>query len=85
MGTPTVLANGDQCWCVGEMLHREDGPAVIYVDGKRHRESGPAVIETNPIKYIWYINNVKVSETDYMISKVKAVIFYSKPITHLNE
>jgi len=44
-------------------LHREDGPAVEYVDGskfwyqndKLHREDGPAVVNVNGIKR-WYIN-----------------------------
>lgn len=46
------------------LLHREDGPAVKYVNetewwclnGKRHRESGPAVVwESGPGE--WWVNN----------------------------
>ena len=44
-------------------LHREDGPAVEWVDGgkewylngKSHRENGPAIKYVNGSKY-WYLN-----------------------------
>jgi len=48
-------SDGTQKWCVGFILHRLDGPAVIcptgyhawYVNGQRHRVGGPA--ETNTL------------------------------------
>ena len=47
-----------KCWYVDEKLHREDGPAVEYVNGsksryiddKLHREDGPAIERSNGIK-----------------------------------
>lgn len=45
------------------ILHREDGPAIIYKsgakvwfsNGERHRENGPAIIYENDDQS-WYIN-----------------------------
>jgi len=45
-------------------LHREDGPAVEYVDGtkhwyingKHHREDGPAIVRADGSKF-WFLNN----------------------------
>ena len=53
------------------ILHREDGPAVVYADGdkswyfngKRHRMDGPA-IEWNNNSKIWYINDVLIFKTN---------------------
>ena len=54
---------GDKEWWVDGKRHREDGPAVEYVDGGKswyrdgllHREDGPAVEYVNGDKY-WYKN-----------------------------
>lgn len=54
-----------KCWYKNDILHREDGPAVEYlngdkywyIDGKLHREDGPAVEWYNGDKE-WYINGV---------------------------
>jgi len=52
-------------WYLNDKLHREDGPAIEYVEighrywylnGKKHREDGPAVEESNGHKE-WWINN----------------------------
>lgn len=51
-------------------LHREDGPAVMYLNGTsawfrnglRHREDGPAVIWADGSRY-WYLNGTYYSET----------------------
>ena len=56
---------GTKCYYVNNVLHREDGPAVEYVDGdkfwykngKAHRENGPAVEYSNGDK-IWYKNGI---------------------------
>lgn len=47
-----LSGEGNRYWFKDECVHREDGPAVIrldgseewWVNGKRHREGGPAVI-----------------------------------------
>jgi len=48
-------------------LHREDGPAVVYLDGSHswyrnghfHREGGPAIVYTDGSQY-WYLNGQQV-------------------------
>ena len=55
-----------------EQLHREDGPAVEYINGykewylngKRHREDGPAVELANGTKY-WYLNGEYHTEQEF--------------------
>jgi hypothetical protein len=61
-------------------LHKEDGPAVIYkngreewyINGKRHREDGPAV-DAQKIK-IWYKKGLRHREDDLPA----LITFYSK-------
>ena len=56
---------GDKHWFLNGKLHREDGPAVEYVDGykswylngKFHREDGPAVEYENGDKQ-WFLNGL---------------------------
>ena len=53
--------------CMNGVLHRDDGPAVIfsngskawYKNGERHREDGPAVIYSDGSK-VWYKNGVRI-------------------------
>jgi len=53
---------GTKYWYLNDRLHREDGPAVEYVDGdkwwyfhgKPHRLDGPTVEYTNGYKSWWY-------------------------------
>ena len=43
-----------RCYNDAGQLHREDGPAIVYMDGRQfwyqngklHREDGPAVVDT---------------------------------------
>jgi hypothetical protein len=56
-------------WRLDRQLHREDGPAIEWIDGrkewylngKRHRIDGPA-IEWSDGSKDWYLNGVKYSE-----------------------
>jgi hypothetical protein len=58
------LPNGD--------LHREDGPAIEYIDGDKywyingqsHREDGPAIEFINSYKS-WYLNNIRCTKKEY--------------------
>ena len=58
-----IVKCGGKYWYLNENLHREDGPAVEYVNGtkfwylngKRHREDGPAVEYADGGKE-WYLN-----------------------------
>ena len=62
--TPNIDDNGTVGWSVNGKLHREDGPALEYLngrkewwlDGKIHREDGPAVITPIGSLY-WYLNH----------------------------
>jgi hypothetical protein len=61
---------GEQEWYLNDILHRTDGPAVIWPDGsqqwftngERHRIDGPAVILADGYQ-AWYIND-KCHRTD---------------------
>ena len=63
-------------WYFSNKLHRENGPAVEYVDGakwwykngKPHREDGPAW-ESNTGEKNWYLGGKKLTEKE--INKVK--------------
>jgi hypothetical protein len=59
------ITDGKEIWKNQQgLLHREDGPAVVYSDGTRewyrndqlHREDGPAVVFPDGRKY-WYRND----------------------------
>ena len=58
------------CYYKDNLLHREDGPALISGDneikkyffrGKLHRENGPAIENDNGYK-AWYTNGEKIKE-----------------------
>lgn len=60
----TISSDVLHAWHLGDLLHREDGPAVIrsngtevwYRFGKIHREDGPAIIhrEGSAVGESWY-------------------------------
>lgn len=72
-------------WYKDGKLHREDGPAVEYVDGERrwlkngylHREDGPAVECCNTIKY-WCYNGqyLKASSQEELIRYMNLKLFW---------
>jgi len=83
----TVNSSGDKVYYVNNILHREDGPAVIYSsgtkfwykNGKLHREEGPAVELSNGQKG-WYLNNIFYGSNDDFTSEswkrfIKTIIF----------
>jgi len=57
---------GNKYWCLNDLLHREDGPAVEYANGDKvwyingqcHREDGPAIEWAYGGKE-WHINGEK--------------------------
>jgi len=76
---------GNRYWCNDNYeLHREDGPAVEYVngdrswyrDGKPHREDGPAIDWVSNGLQEWWFNgqqfNVNSQEEFERILKIKA-------------
>lgn len=60
----TRYRDGTLAWYLDGLLHREDGPAIVwlngigqwYRDGFRHREDGPAVIWANGTEE-WFFND----------------------------
>ena len=56
-----TFPDGTKEWKVNGILHREDGPAIVWSDGsqfwyrddQRHREDGPAVIWANGLEEYW--------------------------------
>ena len=73
-------STGNKYLFLNGKLHREDGPAIEYIDGAKswylngnlHREDGPA-IEWNDGSKRWYLNNKRFSEKEYL-KAVKKII-----------
>ena len=61
--TVTTAPDGVRYWRIGDVIHREDGPAIEwpdgtgfwYLHGRLHREDGPAV-ELPDGSGAWYID-----------------------------
>ncbi len=72
-------------WYLNHVLHREDYPAVEYINGdktwylndKRHREDGPAVELANGSKS-WWINDKKIncSSNEEFLKLIKLKAFW---------
>jgi hypothetical protein len=70
--TVEVYESGTKHWYLNGKKHREDGPAVEYIDGgeswylngKRHREDGPAVDWDDGTKE-WYLNGEELTEEEH--------------------
>ena len=64
--------NNDRFWFYNGNRHREDGPAVEFVNGKKlwylngklHREDGPAVEYASGSKS-WYIKGKRLTEKEF--------------------
>ena len=73
--TVKIDDNGTKRWYSNDKLHREDGPAIEYVDGDKswwingqlHREDGPAIEDADGYKS-WWINGKRVTEQDVLDS-----------------
>jgi hypothetical protein len=71
------------CYYLNGKYHREDGPAIEYVNGnkfwykngKQHREDGPAVEYTNGTKY-WYKNGKLHREKGPAIECVRGDVYW---------
>jgi hypothetical protein len=83
---------GTKYWYKNDLLHRTEGPAVIYSDGaqawffegKQHRVDGPAIIDSDGSKF-WYFED-KLHRTDgpAIIYSDGSVCWYlhGKPLTY---
>ena len=64
-----VNENGTKSWWLNNKLHREDGPALEYVNGDKlwylngnlHREDGPAFEHANGDKE-WWLNGKYITD-----------------------
>jgi len=68
-----VNGRGTKCYYVNNKLHREDGPAIEWVNGEKqwiinghllHREDGPAILMPDGREY-FFLNNIEYSKEDY--------------------
>jgi len=63
---------GTKHWYLDGMLHRVDGPALVYPNGDEywylhtglHREDGPAIEFSDGAKR-WYLDGIGVTEEDF--------------------
>jgi len=63
------------------ILHREDGPAIEWVDGYKiwylngqlHREDGPAVEVFSGGKE-WHLNGVRLTEQEFLLKTAKETV-----------
>jgi hypothetical protein len=78
--TVKVNSEGTKYWCLNGKLHREDGPAIEYINGtkqwclngKLHREDGPAIEYSYGTKS-WWLEGKRVTEEEFnMRMKAKA-------------
>ena len=75
-GPPYIIKQGGASFYYKDpdhsILHREDGPAIVWSDGRRswwingdrHREDGPAVIYADGSKN-WWVNGKKLTEDEF--------------------
>jgi hypothetical protein len=80
----TYIVKVDDCgtnrWYLDDKLHRENGPAIEWVDGTKcwclngvfHRVDGPAIEYANGSKE-WYLGGVKYTEANWRKQLQKTV------------
>jgi protein associated with RNAse G/E len=74
---PASKHGGTTYWFKNGIIHRENGPAIEYKEGKKvwikngkmHREDGPAVTFFSSEE--WFIEGVKVDKDDFLNSLIK--------------
>ena len=81
-----LYPDGDKEYYNNEgLLHREDGPAVIYkngpkcwyLNGKRHRIDGPAIERPNSINNNWFYHGkfIHVTSQQEFERYIKLLVF----------
>jgi hypothetical protein len=69
----TTDGEGNKRWFLNGKFHREDGPAIVYVNGtkwwamygKRHRTDGPAIDNSDGHKE-WYLNGYSYTFDEWL-------------------
>lgn len=63
-----------KCWYQNGLLHREDGPAILWpngssewrVNGKLHRLDGPAVLRSEDLFYNeWWVEGQQIDPVNF--------------------
>lgn len=77
-----VVDNNSKYWYQGGKLHRDDGPAVEYIDakmwywhGKRHRKGGPAIMFDSGSQ-AWYVDGELHREDGPAIEHYYSKVWY---------
>ena len=80
-----IYPSGNKEWYLNGLAHREDGPAVEFINGDKawylngflHREDGPAREFVNGDK-IWYLHGKKIDckDNQEFLRIVKLKIFF---------
>ena len=75
---------GSKHWYINGLLHREDGPAIEWIDGhkhwflngKLHREDGPAIEWADGAKY-WFYKGKRISckDNEEFLRMIKMIVF----------
>ena len=78
------INSGDKFWYLNDKIHREDGPAIEYVNGtkiwllngKWHREDGPAIEYADGSKR-WYYQDKHINCKDHQefLKMIKLIVF----------
>ena len=74
---------GDKYWVLDGKYHREDGPAIIAMDGMLqwringllHREDGPAIVYTKHKHQEYFLKDKEIDKKEF----IKILIKHFKP------
>jgi len=77
MPNPEADGHGTKRWYFNGLLHRTDGPAVVYSDGSKqwflndrlHRIDGPASAWSDGSNY-WYLHGKALTEEQHRLATV---------------
>lgn len=83
--TPFVLPSGKTIWMANGLVHRLDGPAVIWPDGVRewyrknlrHNENGPSIIRRDGSR-AWHLDGQPIPIVLTVVDGIK-MIFTQAP------
>ncbi len=74
---PASMHDGSTYWFKNGIIHRDNGPAIEYSEGKKvwivngrtHREDGPAITFFNSEE--WFIDGKRFESDKYLINLIK--------------
>jgi hypothetical protein len=76
--TMSIDDEGDKVWLLNGMYHREDGPAIEYLDGTKcwlyndeyHRTNGPAIVWRDGTAS-WYLHGYSYTFDGWLIANTE--------------